>query len=252
MAGTPGYGPWPPYNASATPEGQRAQLEATVRALREQRPGIAAEIAEFLYGLVMQQQMRDPLVISAFRRLYDHDQQIQQAEAGLRALSTSYPPAVPSQSYAPQQYNQQAYNAPPSVSPPLSQQQAWTPPVPPQSVPGGMTPSVVPGNEEMLDTRPAAQPTPIAPPPSIQPQPSNYTSQDATRPAKAPQPASAAPKQGTDRVCMHCKTPLRPKDTTCPVCGLPAEEMPAAATCVRCGNILKPTDTACPVCGTPR
>ncbi len=252
MAGTPGYGPWPPYNASATPEGQRAQLETTVRALREQRAGIAAEIAEFLYGLVMQQQLRDPLVISAFRRLYDHDQQIQQAEAGLRALSTSYPPAGTPQSYAPPAYTSPVSNSLPPVSPALSQPPVWTPPITPQNVPGGVTPSVVPGNEEMVDTRPAAQPTPIPRPPSTPPPASNYTSQDATRPAKVQQPASGAPKQGTERVCIHCKTPLRPKDTTCPVCGLPAEAMPAAATCVRCGNILKPTDMSCPVCGTSR
>src|SRR4051794_38753399 len=92
MAGTPGYGPWPPYNASATPEAQRAQLEAMLRALREQRPTVLAEIGDYLYSLVMQQQMRDPVVINAFRRLYDHDQQIQQAEAGLHSLSVSYPP----------------------------------------------------------------------------------------------------------------------------------------------------------------
>jgi RNA polymerase subunit RPABC4/transcription elongation factor Spt4 len=237
MAGTPGYGPWPPYGASTTPEAQRAQLEATLRALRDQRPVIVAEIGEYLFSLVMQQQVRDPVVIAAFRRLYDHDQQIQQAEAGLRAISASYPPvSQPPTPYGAASYNPSAYN------PPLSQQPSWTPPVsaPPPSGPGNMTPSVVP-SEELLDTRPAVQP------------PKPHSSQDDTRPAvpRPPQPASA-PAAGMDRVCMHCKTPLRPKDTTCPVCGLPAEEMPAAATCVRCGNILKPTDASCPVCGTPR
>jgi RNA polymerase subunit RPABC4/transcription elongation factor Spt4 len=252
MAGTPGYGPWPPYNPSATPEAQRAQLEAMLRALHEQRPGVLAEIGEYLYSLVMRQQMRDPVVINAFRRLYDHDQQIQQTEAGLRALSVSYPPMRQPQSYLPPAYTPQSYN-PPSVSPQPNPPSAWIPPAspPPPSVPGGMTPSVLPDNEELL-TRPAAHPTPILRPPSLAPNPDAYGSQEATRPAMPRQPEPAVPPQSKDRVCMHCKNPLRPTDTTCPVCGLPAEEMPASATCVRCGNILKPSDTQCPVCGSPR
>jgi RNA polymerase subunit RPABC4/transcription elongation factor Spt4 len=244
MAGSPGYGPWPPYNASATPEGQRAQLEAILRALHEQRPQIVAEIGEYLYSLVMQQQLRDPVVVSAFRRLYDHDQQIRQAEAGLRTLSVSYPPVNQPQSYAPPAYSSPSYNPPP-VSPPLSQQPGWTPPV---SAPPS---SAAPGNDEMIDTRRAGQPAAVARPPSNQVASDDFDSQEATRPAR-PRQEPAPPRQATDRVCMHCKTPLRPKDTICPVCGLPAEEMPASATCVRCGTELKPTDAVCPVCGTPR
>jgi RNA polymerase subunit RPABC4/transcription elongation factor Spt4 len=239
MGGTPGYGPWSPYGGNATPE-QRAQLEAMLRTLRDQRPAVIAEIGEYLYGLVMRGQLGDQIVIGAFRRLYDHDQQIQQTEAGLRALSTSYPSVSASPaSYAPP-YAQPAYSAPPVVSAQPRQAPGWSPPAstPPPSVPAGMTPSVA-SDDERIDTRPAS---------------SGPSSRDATRPAALRQPEAAptVPKRATDRVCMHCKTPLRPKDTICPVCGLPAEEMPASATCTRCGTELKPTDTACPVCGTPR
>lgn len=200
MAGTPGYGAWPPYTAPTTQEAQRAQLEAMLRTLYEQRPALAAEIAAYLYGLVMRGQLRDPVVVAAFRRLYEHDQQIQQTEAGLRTLSTASPAANPLPAYAP----------PPSWSPPA---------VPPPSVP--------PASDAEPDRLPALPP-------------------DA-----APAPAVAG-KPG-ERVCVHCKTPLRAKDTICPVCGLPADR-PAVvdARCHRCGNELKASDRACPVCGMPR
>ena len=110
MAGTPGY-PWPPYSSPSTHEGesQRAHLEAALRMLREQRPQIAAEIGEYLYSLVLQGQMRDPIVLATCRRLYDHEQQILQVEASLRALPaapfSNQPPAsmppIPSQPMRP-------------------------------------------------------------------------------------------------------------------------------------------------------
>src|ERR1700709_2324191 len=92
MAGMPGY-PWQPYPSPSTQEGenQRAQLEATVRMLREQRPQIAAEIGEYLYSLVLPGQMRDPVVRAPCRRLYDHEQQLLQLEANLRALPVAPP-----------------------------------------------------------------------------------------------------------------------------------------------------------------
>src|SRR5207253_6809482 len=92
MAGTPGY-PWPPYPSPSTQEGesQRTQLEAALRALHEQRTQIAAEIVEFLYGLVIPGQVRDPIVLAACRRLYDHEQQVAQLEASLNALQAAQP-----------------------------------------------------------------------------------------------------------------------------------------------------------------
>lgn len=193
MAGTPGYGPWPPYTAPATQEAQRAQLDALLRTLHEQRPTLAAEIAGYLYGLVMQGQLRDPVVIGAFRRLYEHDQQIRQAETALRTLSTAYPLGSPLPAYAPQP--------------------SWTPPTTP------------------APSEPPASRAEQARPPALPP--------DAERPVA--------------RLCVHCKTPLRAKDTICPVCGLPAAQPAADVTnCQRCGTELKATDRACPVCGTPR
>ncbi|MCA1723984.1 MAG: hypothetical protein LC748_07015 [Thermomicrobia bacterium] len=95
MAGTPGSGSnfaWPPYPSPSTQggESQRTQLEAALRVLREQRAQIAAEVGEYLYSLVLQGQLRDPVVLATCRRLYDHEQQLVQLEANLRAI-----PAAP-------------------------------------------------------------------------------------------------------------------------------------------------------------
>ena len=112
MAGTPGY-PWPPYPPPSTHEGesQRAHLDATLRMLREQRPQIAAEIGEYLYSLVLQGQMRDPVVLATCRRLYDHEQQVLQVEASLRTL-----PAAP------------FVNQPPASVPPIPVNPSTGPP----------------------------------------------------------------------------------------------------------------------------
>lgn len=105
MVGTPGAGyPWPPYSSPpSTHEGesQRAQFEAALSFLREQRAQIAAEIGEYLYGLVIQGQVRDPVVLATCRRLYDHEQQMAQLEASIRALPVASPPVGKPPGYTP-------------------------------------------------------------------------------------------------------------------------------------------------------
>jgi len=98
MAERPGSSyAWSPAPMPATPgsESQRAQLETALRTLREQRPQVAAAIGEYLYSLVLQGQMRDPVVLAICRRLYDHEQQMMQVEAILRALPVA-PSPLPS------------------------------------------------------------------------------------------------------------------------------------------------------------
>jgi RNA polymerase subunit RPABC4/transcription elongation factor Spt4 len=259
MAGTPGY-PWPPYSSPSTHEGesQRAHLEAALRLLREQRPQIAAEIGEYLYSLVLQGQMRDPVVLATCRRLYDHEQQVLQVEANLRALP---------------------------VAPPVNQPPAFVPPIPvnPSTGPsasGHEDAATIVASSGRSSHEAAAFPdtnaTRIAPPGSQESgdaatvvQRIGTGSHDAQSPVLRPadldagetmiapvrRPEPVAPGGGktTERRCSHCRMPLRANDTTCPVCGRPAGEQPAqAAQCRRCGTDLRPQDHTCPVCGTPR
>lgn len=222
MAGTPGY-PWPPYPSPSTHggEGQRAQLEAAIRALREQRPQIAAEIGEYLYSLVLQGQARDPIVLAACRRLYDHEQQVLQMEASLRALPTGQ----------------------------MNQPSGFVPPIPINPLPQ-TGPST--GSHDDAATM-------IAPPDSHDSQPPGFHSADLNAgetviaPVRRPEPVTPGGGKTTERRCGHCRMPLRASDTTCPVCGRPAGEQAAQATqCRRCGTDLRPQDQSCPVCGTPR
>lgn len=250
MAGTPGY-PWPPYPSPSTHEGesQRAQLDAALRALREQRPQIAAEIGEYLYSLVLQGQLRDPIVLATCRRLYDHEQQVLQLEANLRALP---------------------------VAPPLNQPPAFVPPIPVNPPPGVHPPPgpstgshddaatiIAPSGRSSHDSAAfsAADPdaTRIAPPGSHDAQSPAFRPADLdsgeTRiaPVRRPEPVTPGGGKTTERRCGHCRMPLRANDTTCPVCGRPAGDQAAqAAQCRRCGTDLRPQDQSCPVCGTPR
>ncbi len=241
MAGTPGY-PWPPYPMPSTHEGesQRVQLEAALRMLREQRPQIAAEIGEYLYSLVLQGQMRDPIVLATCRRLYDHEQQVLQMEANLRAL-----PVAP------------IVNQPPAFVPPIP---VNPPPGPPHGseddsatviAPAGRSShdaAAIPGMEADVDA------TRVARPGSHDSQPAAHDAGETMiAPARRPEPAAPGGGKTTERRCSHCRMPLRANDTTCPVCGRPAGEQPAqAAQCRRCGTDLRPQDHSCPVCGTPR
>jgi len=222
MAGTPGSGsgsgyPWPPYPLPSAQgvESQRAHLDAALHALREQRPQIAAEIGEYLYSLVLQGQMRDPIVVATCRRLYDHEQQVVQLEANLRAISSASPPA----------------SVPPVANPP------GLPPIPASLVSEESATVVAPVGRSSPD----ADVTRIAP--------SSHDTPSPRRPADR----GAGAAKPAERRCTHCRMPLRANDTSCPVCGRAvADQVAESPQCRRCGTELRPQDRACPVCGTPR
>ncbi len=235
MAGTPGSSsgsgyPWPyPTPSTQGSESQRAQLDAALRALRDQRPQIAAEIGEYLYSLVLQGQLRDPVVLATCRRLYDHEQQILQLEANLRAIPVA-PPQIP--------------NPPPGI-----------PPIATSSGSEESATIISPGSQPSHD----ADATRIhqAPPSSHDSHPPALRPADLesgrTLIAPARRPVAPAAKKGAERQCAHCRMPLRANDTTCPVCGRPvAEQLAESPQCRRCGTELRPQDRICPVCGTPR
>ena len=254
MVGTPGY-PWPPFSAPLAGDGesQRVHLEAALRALREQRPQIAAEIGEFLYSLVLQGTLRDPVVLETCRRLYDHEQQVVALETSLRALSVA-PPVSQSPVFQP---------APPPSRPP-----GFTPGVPatgsegpatvirPPAVEDGATQISPPGSR--LGTGPLSGVAPYrdSRPPAPLPADLEGEGETVISPVRRPDPAPVAnPRatKGPERHCSHCRMPLRASDTVCPVCGRPAgEPAPQALQCRRCGTELRAQDRSCPVCGTPR
>lgn len=247
MAGAPGY-PWPSYPSPSTHEGesQRAQLEAALRTLREQRPQIAAEIGEYLYSLIIQGQMRDPIVLATCRRLYDHEQQVLQLEENLRAL-----PTAPSANQQPAFVPPIPVNPPPGIQPPAgSHDDSAT----------VIAPSRRPSHDSAAFSAVNADATQVAPPRSYDAQrpaaraAAPDSNETLIAPVRRPEPVAPGGGKTTERRCGHCRMPLRANDTTCPVCGRPAGEQPAqqAAQCRRCGTDLRPQDHACPVCGTPR
>ena len=252
MAGMPGY-PWQPYPSPSTQEGenQRAQLEATVRMLREQRPQIAAEIGEYLYSLVLQGQMRDQVVLATCRRLYDHEQQILQIEANLRALLPA-PPANQASAYIPPN----PINPSTGLSPGNNEDSATI--VAPSSRSShdaaaladmDVTRVAPPGSQERGRVGTGSH---DAQPPALRPADLD-AGETKIAPVRRPEPIAPGGGKTTERRCNHCRMPLRANDTTCPVCGRPAGEQPAqAAQCRRCGTDLRPQDHSCPVCGTPR
>lgn len=215
MAGTPGSGsdanyPWSPYPSPSAQggESQRMQLEAALHALREQRPQIAAEIGEYLFSLVLQGQLRDPIVVATCRRLYDHEQQVVQLEANLRVLpAASMPISQPS-----------AAHRPPGL-----------PPIPASSGSEDSATVIAPTGRSSRD----AQPTRIAPGTS-----SNDVSRPTTKPVERRCSHCRMPLRANDTACpvcgravaeqvaespqcRRCGTELRSQDRTCPVCGTP-------------------------------
>jgi RNA polymerase subunit RPABC4/transcription elongation factor Spt4 len=255
MAGTPGSGSgsgysWPPYPSPSTPggESQRAQLDAALRALREQRPQIAAEIGEYLYSLVLQGQLRDPIVLAACRRLYDHEQQVLQLEATLRALPV-VPPQIPS---------------PPPGIPPIviasgreesatiisSGSQASRDADATRITPGTSS-GEMGGSDAVTRIHHATPISHDSQPPGVRP--ANLESgETVVAPVRRPGPAAPGVRKTAERQCTHCRMPLRASDTTCPVCGRPVEQVVESPQCRRCGTELRPQDRTCPVCGTPR
>ncbi len=66
-----------------------------------------------------------------------------------------------------------------------------------------------------------------------------------------------------DRVCSHCRMPLKATDRACPVCGrdtadavslasvsATAKAVASPSHCHRCSTMLRPQDRVCPVCGS--
>lgn len=194
MAGTPDSGyAWSPSPTPSTPgsESQRVQIEAALRILREQRLRIAAEIGEYLYSLVLQGQMRDPVVLAICRRLYDHEQEVVQMEATLRALPPAPPPV--GNSYSP-------------MSP---------------------LPSSVGSEESATLIAPPRRPEPVAPGAG---KPAERRCTHCRMPLRAndttcPVCGRAVTEQSAESPqCRRCGTELRPQDRTCPVCGTPRME----------------------------
>lgn len=281
MVGTPGAGyPWPPYSSPpSTHEGesQRAQFEAALSFLREQRAQIAAEIGEYLYGLVIQGQVRDPVVLATCRRLYDHEQQMAQLEASIRALPVASPPVGKPPGYtpivapggppgfAPGAFGLPGTNPPPTPLPPASDDDGATV-IAPISRPARDAGShdadatrVVPAASGAGDSHGSRSQSEggetlvqRAVPASHDSQPpAHHGDADATLIAPVRRPAPAG-KAG-ERLCTHCRMPLRANDTTCPVCGKPVAAPAAPAPqCRRCRTALRQQDAICPVCGTPR
>jgi RNA polymerase subunit RPABC4/transcription elongation factor Spt4 len=284
MVGTPGAGyPWPPYSPPSTHEGesQRAQFEAALSFLREQRAQIAAEIGEYLYGLVIQGQMRDPVVLATCRRLYDHEQQMAQLEASLRALPVASPPVGQPPGYTPVvapgglpgfvpgAFGLPGTNPPPTPLSSTSNEDGATmiapirPPVRDARSHDADATRIAPAASGASDSHgsrsqseDAATLVQRAVPASHDAQPpahhpADHDSADATLIAPVRQPASAG-KAG-ERLCTHCRMPLRANDATCPVCGKPvAAPATPAPQCRRCRTALRQQDAVCPVCGTPR
>lgn len=242
MAGTPGAGsdyPWPPYPSPSMQgsESQRAQLEAALRVMREQRPQIAAEIGEYLYSLVLQGQLRDPIVLATCRRLYDHEQQVVQLEANLRAILAAPPPSA----------NRASHERAPIVAPDADATRI----APGTSSGGAMGQHAQSGDAATIiqhappgvrDAQPLAR------------RPADLDSGETViAPVRRPEPVSPSAGKPAERRCTHCRMPLRASDTTCPVCGRPvAEQAVESPQCRRCGTELRPQDRTCPVCGTPR
>ncbi len=191
MAEMPNSGSTRPlYPTPSAPgsESPRAHLEAAFSALREQRPQVAAEIGEYLYSLVLQGQLRDPIVLAACRRLYDHEQQMFQVEVNLRALPDT-PPLV---------------GQPHSSMPPL--------------------PSSVGSEESATLIAPLRRPEPVAPGVG---KPSERHCTHCRMPLRAndtmcPVCGRAIVEQSAaSPQCRRCGTELRLQDRICPVCGIP-------------------------------
>lgn len=161
-----------------------AALDATLRALREERGRATAGIGEQLFRMVMSGQLRDPAAIAVCRPLYDLDQQIFRVEAALRTYG-SQPPAP----------GRQPWESGPSIAP--------APPPHPSA--------------SRQPTRMCAHcRTPIRASDARCPVCGHPTA-DSLPLAAATPAADAAPGQP----CTKCGNALRASDRFCPVCGTP-------------------------------
>lgn len=193
--------------------------EAALRALQEQRAEIAQRIGEHLYRMIMGGLLHDPAVIAACRPLYEMEQRILQMELVLGTSGANASPLTRA--------------APPAI--PAS-------PVPVQDR-EEMDTAIMPGRQ------PAGQSG----------SPASVSSGERADNAPNTTHHVHGMHVSEDRVCGHCRMPLKATDRACPVCGRDTRDAvslaatPAQASqCVRCGTTLRPQDHICPVCGTAR
>jgi RNA polymerase subunit RPABC4/transcription elongation factor Spt4 len=226
--------------------------------------------------------VRDPIVLAACRRLYDHEQQVAQLEASLNALQVA-PPIGQTPGFVPPVSVNQPPIAPsglPPVQPPAGQSVGSHEDSATVILPSGRSSHDL-GAPPVADVDPGAtridssgsqvsergygaqggeSPTIVervssgerdVQPPALRPA-ALESPETLIAPVRRPEPLPGRGK-ATERQCAHCRMPLRANDTICPVCGRPAAEHVAESPqCRRCGTELRPQDRSCPVCGTPR
>jgi len=216
--------------------GEAPPSEAALRALRQGRAETAQRIGEHLYRMIMGGLLHDPAVIAACRPLYEMEQQILRMEAALGTTGAGAGASPPTQTALP------VVAAPSSSSSPMQDREE-------------MSTAITPGQ------RPAWQSGPPAGASSgDHVEDASHTSSSSSSPS--PSPSSVRHMHGAhaaDRLCGHCRMPLKATDRLCPVCGRDTADAVSLATtpaestnCVRCHTVLRPHDHLCPVCGTAR
>jgi len=154
-----------------------------LRALREGRAEIAQRIGEHLYRMIMGGLLHDPAVIAACRPLYEMEQQILRMEA---ALGTSGAGASPlTQTALPV--------VAASLSPVQDREEKAT--------------AITPGQRPAWQSGPPAGAS------------SGEQSDDASHASSSSSAHHAHGAHTADRLCGHCRMPLKATDRTCPVCG---------------------------------
>ena len=215
-------------------DGEVLPSEAALRALREGRAEIAQRVGEHLYHMIMGGLLHDPAVIAACRPLYEMEQQILRMEAVLGTAGAGAGASSLTQT------------ALPVVAAPLSSLSS--------------PPAAIVDRDEMSTAvttpgqRPAWQSGSPAGASSEGHADDAFHTSSSSSPAHHTHGAHAA-----DRLCGHCRMPLKATDRLCPVCGRDTADAvsltatPAQSTnCDRCSTVLRPHDHLCPVCGTAR
>jgi len=219
--------------------GEAPPSEAALRALRQGRAETAQRIGEHLYRMIMGGLLHDPAVIAACRPLYEMEQQILRMEA---ALGTSGVGASPLTQTALPVVAASSSSSSSSSSPPAAMTNR-----------DEMSTAITPGQRPAWQSGPPAGAS------------SGDHAEDASHTSSSSSSSSARHTHGghgphaADRLCGHCRMPLKATDRLCPVCGRDTADAVSLATtpaestnCVRCHTVLRPHDHLCPVCGTAR
>jgi RNA polymerase subunit RPABC4/transcription elongation factor Spt4 len=181
--------------------------------------------------------------------LYDHEQQVMQLEASLRAI-----PAAPVHIAPPTAYTPYAASTPPgmpSVPSAVGREESATIVAPANRASHDDAPFVA-TDADATHVHHAPPGSDDARPPARRPAALD-SGETLIAPVRRPEPVAPGTGKPAERRCTHCRMPLRANDTTCPVCGRPvAEQAAESPQCRRCGTELRPQDRTCPVCGTPR